>query len=689
MPAVQYETVLLAGGLDQTTSSYQLAPGALRECLNFACKPNGGYYRVPGYERFDGRQSPSSPSLTITAVFWLDGVGPALGTVVELRATDGITVLFTGTLCYKTITGDSVTAAAFTKSTGAIVYSGAPFLWVAGVEAGIPAQNYATDLTFKEIALMKAAAAGPHRDDIQVVPGSGPIRGVVYHNDIAYAFRDNVGGTACAIYKSSASGWVNVPLGWTVAFSATATQPVEGGTLTQGGVTATIKRVVVTSGTFLAGTAVGYLVLSTLAGGTFASGASTVTAGTLPLSGTSAAITLQPGGRYNFDIGNFTGASATRRIYGADGVNAHFEFDGTVYVPLNYGGTVKAKHVEVHNEHLFISVGSSLVNSAIGNPYNYEVILGAGETATGSDVTGMVVMPGTQDTAALMVFGRNATGVIYGTSTADFKRVNYDAGVGALENTMQSLFDVFALDDRGVTATRRSINYGNFDAGTLTNNIQRLINENRNKAVCSGLSRENSQYRVFFNNGFGLYVTVNSESQLIGHGVVLFPDIPTCMFDGEASTGETVELFGTDSGFVMRNDIGTSFDGANINALINLNVNAVKTPRLRKRFRKTILEVQATSYVDIQVGYTFEWGSVDILPHGFNDAGAGFGTLSFWDEFTWEQFFWDGRYSDALTIDMNGTGENVQLLVTTTGDYMPEFTLSSAILHYNPRRGNR
>ena len=49
MPAVQYDTVALDGGFDQTTSAYKLPPGALRDCINFACRTNGGYYRSPGY----------------------------------------------------------------------------------------------------------------------------------------------------------------------------------------------------------------------------------------------------------------------------------------------------------------------------------------------------------------------------------------------------------------------------------------------------------------------------------------------------------------------------------------------------------------------------------------------------------------------------------------------------------------
>src|SRR6185369_13971017 len=56
-------------------------------------------------------------------------------------------------------------------------------------------------------AQYKSLAANNYRADIQAVPGSGPVRGVWYYNGTVYAFRDNVGATACAMYASSTVGW--------------------------------------------------------------------------------------------------------------------------------------------------------------------------------------------------------------------------------------------------------------------------------------------------------------------------------------------------------------------------------------------------------------------------------------------------------------------------------------------------
>ena len=42
------------------------------------------------------------------------------------------------------------------------------------------------------------------------VTGSGPIRGVWDYNNVVYAFRDNAGGTACVMHKSTSTGWAVV-----------------------------------------------------------------------------------------------------------------------------------------------------------------------------------------------------------------------------------------------------------------------------------------------------------------------------------------------------------------------------------------------------------------------------------------------------------------------------------------------
>ena len=680
LPQTQHDLVPLSGGYDQLTSAYALPPGSLRDCINFACLPVGGYYRIPGYERHDGRPSPSTASFVMVDVAM--DPGEAIPPVGSVGAFGNIS----GTVCYVDPFGKFV---GLTKTISSTFVPGP--IDIGGGTIG-QATGYHTQLSLRDTAITKAAAANIYRADILRVPGSGPIRGVLYFKDVVYAFRDNAAGTAGDIYRSTVSGWQKVELPGFTHFVDGIGNVFEGDTVTNpAGTVFKIERLIVESGTWQSGSpSVGRMLVSVVSGTDFSGGLLTSSSGGTMTADAWAPTVRLPGGRCTFSVGNFFAQETTQYVYGADGVNDGFEFDGNTYVPIpvSVPNAAKPKYAQVHSNHLFFAVGSSLIHSALGNPYNFEVISGAGEIGTGGNITGMLVQVGDQSGGALMVFARHSVWVLYGTSAQDWKFVNYNVGVGAWDYTAQNLFDAFALDDRGITATKQTLNYGNFDPATLTHNIQPFIAVNRGLAVCSGLSRANSQYRVFFNNGYGIYTTVNPQG-LVGHGIVLFPDKPVCMYDSEASDGGAVQLFGTADGYVMWNDIGTSFDGKAISAFINTNINAVKSPRIRKRFRRTVLELYGQAYVEMQVGYSFEWASSKILPHAFENGELDLSGMPFWDQMVWDTFFWDGRANDVVSVELNGTGENMQMMVFVDADFVEQFALKSAIFHYTPRRGNR
>src|SRR5512146_655202 len=397
------------GGLDLTTPSLSLQPGALRAALNFECSQTGGYARIGGYERVDGRPSPSSASYTTVQLVSFTNV-PSVGDSIA-QATSGAT----GTVA-AVYNGNDASYLAVTKTSGTFDDSHA-------ITSGATPIGMATPTTVVVSGLLNAqylaAAADIYRADIDAVPGSGNVLGVVgmTFGGVAekYAFRANAGGTAVDIYKASSSGWTQVPLFNTVTFTAGGTAAAaDDDTLTQGGVTATIKRVVWSSGTWT-GTAAGTFVITNPAGGNFAAGAATTSSGaTITLSGAQAAIVILPGGRYQFEKCNFSGQLTTKRIYGCDGVNQCFEFDGTVYAPIATGlATDTPTGISYHGGYLFISKDSSIIHSGPGTPFKWSAVDGGEEIATGDEVRGMLSMTGAATTGALFVFCKDKTAVLY------------------------------------------------------------------------------------------------------------------------------------------------------------------------------------------------------------------------------------------------------------------------------------
>lgn len=675
LPQVSYEAVSLQGGWDQISPTLSLAPGVAREALNFECSVTGGYSRIAGYERYDGHASPSAASYSMLAVSTYTNT-PAVGQTIT-----GFTSGATGILIAVNSLSIAMTKVTGTFQVGETLKVGATVISTVTV--------LGSSVTSKQNAVYLAAAMDAYRTDISAVPGSGSVLGVGYYNGSLYAWRNNAGGTAAVMHKATAGGWSAVALGYQVSFSNANTSVGEGDTLTQGGVTATINRVVVETGTLLSGTNTGRLIISAPTGGSFAAGAATSTGGgAVTLSAAHSAITLSPSGRYETENGNFTGAASTYRMYGVDGVNLAFEFDGTVFVPIRtFAPTDAPKHLAIHRNHLFLFIGSSAIHSGPGLPYNFSVTAGAGEIAVGDTVSGALNQPGSQSGDALAIYGLDNTYVLYGTSSANWSLTVFNRGTGAKHYTPQNMANSYVLDDRGVNTLQTSLNYGNFDPAFLTLNIKKFIQENADKAVASTISRDRSQYRVFFSNGNALYLTIGND-QFKGAMPIFFPNPVTCTTEGESTSGVEKIFFGSTNGYVYQMDVGPSFDGAPVPYSLTLNFDSVRSPRLRKRYRRCGLEVTGSGYAEIGFSYALGYNSSKISQPGYVTYDSPFAVPQ-WDSFSWDQFTWDGATIMPTECEMVGTAENVALIFAANNNYVGAFTLNTAIIHYSVRRGMR
>jgi hypothetical protein len=674
MPPVQYEVMKLQGGLDLVTPTLSLPPGVARDAVNWEVSITGGYTRIAGYERFDGRPNPSDAQYSILTVTITGSlavgdtiVGASSGATGVVIVVDGSTVVYT-------------------KATNAFQIN--EDVEVGGIkqaEVDALGGNIATNNS--TAAQYLYLAGQEYRQDIQAVPGSGPIRGVVYYGGNVYAWRNNAGGTEMEIYKSSGSGWTHVPLGFELEFSTGTVEIVEGNTVTgaTSGASATVTRVVLESGTWAGGDAAGRLIFASVTGTFQAAENLNVVTPCAVSGGAQSAITLLPDGRVEAVIANF---GKNTRVYGVDTQNRAFEFDGTTYVPLNTGNAVDTpQHIAFHKQHLFLSFGSSVQFSAINDPYSWQALSGAGEFVVDDLVTAFQVLPGDQTTGALAVYSDDNTSVLYGTSSANFQLANYNVGTGAKPYSCQNVAIAYSFDDRGVISLITTLNYGNFDTSALTLNIRPFVQQRRNLVTASGVNREKGQYRVFFSDGYGLYLTfVNGK--YMGAMPVQFPNPVTCMAEGEKPDGSETAFFGSTNGFVYRLDAGTSFDGAEISANLVLVFNSIRSPRVLKRYRKGSLEVTGTGYAEFAFSYDLGYASPEIA----QELQANYETnliASFWDQAFWDNFVWDGRTLAPSEVEVRGTAENIAVRIASISPIYQSFTVNSVILHYTMRRGLR
>jgi hypothetical protein len=678
LPRIQYDTIVLKGGMDVVTPTLSVNPGVIRDASNFEVSVTGGYSRIQGYERADGQPSPSSA-------------------VVQQLTVD----LFLTT----PLVGDTVTGA-MSGATGVVAFVGADYLAVTKVvglfeEAEDITDGGPTVGTLTSVggtqgsqvdAQIQAAAADIYRADIGEVPGAGPVRGVFYYNDTLFAFRNNVGDTAAELYMATTGGWVLVPFYLEVEFSAGAGEIDEGDNLVQGANTALIKRVVIESGDIAAGTAAGRFVIEAPAPGSFIAGAATISgggAGTATLDGAESQITRPAGGVYQFVIDNFQGQAATKRVYGCDGVGLAFEFDGDVLVPVRTSSVPDTpKFVAVFKKQLFLAIDGSAVHSAPGLPYNFQGIDGAYEIAIGDTITGLTVTRGEQAGGAMAIYGRNSTSLLYGSGAADWQLVQYGEGSGCISYSAQYLNEPYVLDDRGVTTLQTSLNYGNFDQATLTHNIQPFINSKRTRVATSLVNRTKSQYRLLFNDGSGLFCTI-LNGKYLGAIPVEFAHTAFCSWAGETSGGSEVSYFGAvDSGYVFEMEKGTSFDGEPLVANFTLAYNFSRSPRILKKYLHAALEVTGSGYAQIDFGYSLGYGSSNIPQAGLAAYASAFAPAN-WDTFVWDAFFWDGVTLSPTEAELRGAAENIAIAISSGNTYVGAYTINSIIIHFAHRRGLR
>lgn len=675
--SVQTEFFPFAGGLNLTTPALIVQPGSLISVQNYLPAISGGYERPGGYERFSGMARPSDATWTDVACTLSST--PVVGTVVTIGAATGYFVqVVTGGCLLANVSGTIPASTNMTTpgpvsvgTTAATVYLG-------------------LSVTALADATYKVASADILRALITVPTGSGSIRGAVMFNGTVYCFRDNAGGTAGGMWKSTASGWTAVTLTEEIVFTNANASVGDADILTQGAVTATITRVLVETGTLASGTNTGRLIVTGRAGGNFAAGLATSTGGgSLTLSGVQTAITLQPGGVYSFDEFNFYGQLQSKRLYFTNGLNRGMEFDGTTVIPINSTATLDTpKFVKAHRNYLYLTIGSDLFNSSVGNPYRFVTAEGAAQTAVGDTITGLASLPG----QVLSILCRNSSFALTGASSSTWALQVIRRDVGAIAYTNQTMSDTYMLDDRGIVSISTTQKYGNFQDATLSRLIQPLIDSIRTLAISSFVIRQKDIYAVVCSDGrlvcMGMTSTQSDGPMPSGFTTIQLGFTPSCAWTGEDSTGVERIFIGASNGHVYEFDVGSTFDGSAIESWARIFYTSSKSPRIRKRYRKFILELTNELYSSISVTGDLSFGDVNIEQLA-STAVSATGSGGYWDVANWDQFIWDASEISQPEISLAGTGINISLVFYSNTKYDHGHTLQGGVMHYTPRRIQR
>lgn len=655
----------VGGGLDTETPVRQLNPGCVLGSDGYEPKVGGGYARLGGIERFDGRTSPSSMEVIVLGVNGLTG-SFAVGNVVT-----GAPSTATGTVAWAD--GDLLALVSVTGSfiSGDTLTVGGAYRGVAHTEPNVmPEQTNA----------MLAGAADWQRALIGKVPGldGTPVRGCAVLYGTLYAWRD-YDVSIQKVYKATTAGWVEVPMLKRIAFTNGTTEYAEGSTLSKGGVTATVKRVVAQKGDWSGGSpAEGWLIISDMTGGPFTAGVAGG-GGVVTLSGPESAITLAAGGRWELKPYNFSGG-LTMRLYGADGVNDLIEFDGEILVPIPVAGmTKKPRFIELHQQQLWASFFTSIQHSGIQDPYQWTVLAGGAELAMGDEVTGLKSVSGSATEAALLATSINKSSAIYGDPTG-YRIDTLSTEVGAAPWTLQEIGKVVALDAAGVRDFTPTQAFGNFKSQTITDHLRRKVKGLTARA--SVLSKATGRYRLFLSDGRMLTGAPGKR------WAWMFSSMPwgiNVACEGEID-GQTRVFIGCDDGYVREMDAGRSLDGAALEFWKKYPFSVLRQPGWKKKGAHITAEVSGASFGTLKATVEVDYGDPDRLESQVERADIP-PPASAWDIGNWDTGVWDGQVGQRMKFRLRWAGENVS--VTFFGESaqdLPHEVDSVCIWHRRLRR---
>jgi hypothetical protein len=682
VPRTEVELIQCRGGIDLASTTLKIAPGFALDLHNFEPELEGGYRRINGYERGDGRKAPS------TAVYYTVVVADSSAIEVD----DTLTGDTSGATSKVVIKDDD------TNTLGVTNLSGNYTLSEAANGTTITATENQTGQVDPDISdTWQLAAADYYRDLIQPVSGTGDVLGAVQYGGKWYAWRQS--GSVAKMYESSASGWVEVALYRRLFF--------DGGVLAEGDIvagtaitgatsaaTATVKAIVKNAGSY--GTdASGYLVVDVTSGAFQDDEDIEVSAVTKAVAdGVDEAISFTVGGQFEFIVHNFYGSSGTTYLYGADGVSPAFQFDGTLVVPIYFPAPDKdaswntPKYIRAHRTHLFLSFpGGQLAHSGIGEPLVFSALLGAADFGLGDECTGMAPRSG----EVLAVYTKSRTYGLYGYSAADWTLQVISENFGAKDRTVQAIGTVYALDAKGIAPLERVQAYGDFESSTVTRMVKPIIDTFKNVVVASVTLKERNQYRLFFNDGTAL---IMGDDQYLGESLpaftkIRYPDAPTCISSTEDSSGDEVILFGDSEGYVYQAEKGWDFDGKTIEWVYRTPYFNLKTPHLLKSYRKLFVDCTADRPFTMLTTFTLSFGDDANTPNNglsmdFTGSGGGY-----WDIDNWDEMYWDAEVYASRGIDLAGTGKNIQFVFYGNSAIIRPFVVQSLELHYHTRRLKR
>lgn len=289
---------------------------------------------------------------------------------------------------------------------------------------------------------------------------------------------------------------------------------------------------------------------------------------------------------------SFAGAAVSEKLYFVNGAMRCQQYDPDTEqlteITTNLdAGDDKPRHVIAHRQHLFLGYSNGgIQHSDLGDPTTFQASGGAAEIQVGDDVTGFIRLPGN----TLGILCRNQINLLGGTSTANWNLATFTDHVGAREGTGQSLPVGMWVDDRGITTLAQTQAFGDFQSGLISNGFNKILRRvmTPSSILMSAINRKKSQYRLFNQQGNGLYVTFDGN-RFKGATEIDFSRLGAninTIHTADDANGIEHTYMGLSDGRVIELDVGPTLDNQPIRSEIKSTWWHAKSPEMLKHWRR-------------------------------------------------------------------------------------------------------
>lgn len=532
------QLVALDLGLDLTTPKPAAVPGSLLSCLNYERADAAGLSRIYGFEFYDGQTPVDTSSFKV-----IDFTGPhdlALGNHVGATETFNGQMGVVDNLMMHDATGaigvtkDSPTTFSELMLHASPLYGVIPSSTVTKtIHIGTVVEVVSTtrvvvacvneDALYSGIVMLKLAPTTGVHTAAGTVANVYEFNSIVYDPTSNYNYRiqyaDVLRGIITELYGPCGLVWYNDVLH--AVAPSTLTVEADIGTLWRA---RSIQQLLDDNSG--ADRVVGWEELNLGYSTQNFPGGDQVAVNSLP---TAKALEIAQS-QHQFLVANFYGSEITTSLYGANGVSRAFVYDGEDFTFINTGLSFeldKPRHIAKFQDRLVLGyTNGSVLLSVVGDPTNFDGVLGAGEIAFGDRVVGLQVLAG----EALGVFCENS--IYY---------IDKDLGVhvispntGCIEYTLAAMSRPYYCSAAGIMTIEQTDKYGDFLGVSISERVdpwlrprlKRIQGRYFSYPAITGnmIVRTKNQYRLFFRDGYVLTMSVTPKGYIFTTQQYLFDE---------------------------------------------------------------------------------------------------------------------------------------------------------------------